>query len=73
MIVGSDEGVRTMKPVPSRSRRKCNCCRKRATHVGLGDGVALMSGCEWSVRTWVRDPRAHITLMRRAREKRPNP
>jgi hypothetical protein len=43
-------------PVPSTSRCRCYCgCGRRATHVGGCGGVALMSGCEFSVRRWVRD------------------
>lgn len=66
--VGSVLGVRTMEPRP-RQRRRCSCgCGGRATHVGLGDGVALTSGCEWSMRLWVRDPRSAGRLQRRARK-----
>lgn len=44
---------RTMNPSPNR-RRKCRCgCGGRVTHVGTANGVALMSGCEWTVRKWV--------------------
>ena len=50
---GSADGHRAMAPIHSTSRRKCPCCGKRATHVGLGDGCALMVGCEWTVRRWV--------------------
>lgn len=53
-VVGSVDGHRTINPIYKYSRRKCNCCGKRATHTGCGDGVALMSGCEWYVRLWVR-------------------
>ena len=52
---GSVDGHRAMIRTPSTSRYRCSCCGKRATHVGLGDGVALMSGCEMRVRRWVRD------------------
>ena len=37
-------------------RSKCYCgCNGRATHTGLGQGAGMMSGCELSVRRWVRD------------------
>ena len=37
-------------------RSKCYCgCNGRATHNGLGQGAAMMNGCELSVRRWVRD------------------
>lgn len=53
---GSVDGSRAMIAADSRSRSRCSCgCKKRATHVGLGDGLALMDGCEMRVRRWVRD------------------
>lgn len=54
---GSADGHRSMVQSDPKSRRRCNCCGRRATHVGLGDGLALMSGCEMRVRRWVRDGR----------------
>jgi hypothetical protein len=50
-----DAAGRDLWPVDSRSRRRCPCCKKRATHVGGSGGVGLMSGCELRVRRWVRD------------------
>lgn len=42
-------------PAPDR-RRRCRCgCDSSATHVGGAGGVALTSGCEISMRRWVRD------------------
>lgn len=29
---------------------------RKKTHAGRANGVTLMSGCELSVRRWVRDP-----------------
>lgn len=53
--VGTADGRRSIAPSP-RARRRCCCgCTGRATHVGLGDGLAMMSGCELTVRRWVRD------------------
>lgn len=52
---GSVNGHRTLIRIQPSSRRRCTCCGKRATHVGLGDGLALMDGCEMRVRRWVRD------------------
>jgi hypothetical protein len=54
---GSVDGSRSLVAADSRSRSRCNCCGKRETHVGLGDGLALMGGCEMRVRRWVRDGR----------------
>lgn len=46
---------RSIKKLPNK-RSKCYCgCDGRATHIGLGDGAGMMSGCELSVRRWVRD------------------
>lgn len=53
---GSAEGHRTFGAAAPTSRRRCSCgCGSRASFVGYGDGVALMMGCEISVRRWVRD------------------
>lgn len=42
-----------------RGRRRCPWCpdgqTKRSTHVGMANGVALATGCEWHVAVWVRD------------------
>lgn len=50
----SADGHRAMITLPPTSRKRCPCCKHRATHTGLGDGVALMYGCEWRVRLWVK-------------------
>lgn len=45
---------RTMIPVSAISRLWCDCgCDTPATHLGLANGAALMSGCERIVRRWV--------------------
>lgn len=45
---------RYMAETPNK-RRKCHCgCEGRITHYGAANGVTLMSGCEMSVRRWVR-------------------
>lgn len=31
-------------------------CEGRRTHMGLANGMALMSGCEFHVRMWVKYP-----------------
>ena len=49
-------GPRAMIPVESTSRRRCHCgCKKRATHTGRNNGIALVTGCEMYIRRWVRD------------------
>lgn len=41
------------------TRRKCRCgCEGRITHAGMANGIALYTGCELSVRRWVKDPKA---------------
>jgi hypothetical protein len=68
---GSADGSRSMVAIGSRSRSRCDCgCDARATHVGLGDGCALMSGCEMEVRRWVRDGYDYAELLRRMERNR---
>jgi len=65
MCIGSIYGYRSIIKAPSKSRTRCYCgCKTRATHIGLGDGVALTMGCEFHVRVWVRDG---IELIKRAK------
>lgn len=55
--VASADGDRYMSSVKSGRLRRCHCgCGGKATHTGSSNGLALMSGCEMSVRRWVRDP-----------------
>ena len=47
---------RTMTPAMPWSLARCRCgCTGRASHLGLTDGSCMMSGCELTVRRWVRD------------------
>jgi hypothetical protein len=46
---------RSMKRAPNKRRECCCGCNGRLTHIGLGDGAGMMSGCELTVRRWVRD------------------
>ena len=51
--------VRYSLPIPKGDRRRSNCscgCKKRETHRGFANGVCLMSGCEFRVARWVKDP-----------------
>lgn len=51
----ADHHRRYVSPLPSTSRRRCDCgCNKRATHVGCANGLAMTSGCEMSMRRWTR-------------------
>lgn len=49
------EHLRYLEPAINRRRRCLACPRPRpaTTHVGMCNGLALMSGCEWHVRLWV--------------------
>src|SRR6266852_905611 len=49
--------IRYIEPVLPRSRRRCHCgCKRRATHVGKANGIALTLGCELAMRRWIRLP-----------------
>lgn len=38
-----------------RHMSKCRCgCKKKATHIGMANGVGLAWGCELSVARWVK-------------------
>lgn len=52
--------ARSLVPIVGRKGRlRCTCgCKRPSTHHGMANRVALMSGCELSVRRWVRDPTA---------------
>jgi hypothetical protein len=62
------EHVRYAEPVTGRGRRKCHCgCGRSASHRGMANGICLTTGCELSIRRWVKDPLADL---RRAHTKR---
>jgi len=48
--------VRYMEPITGRKgRRNCHCgCKRRSTHRGMAKGITLTSGCELSMRRWVK-------------------
>ena len=51
------EHIRYMELRPKRPGRKpkCNCgCGMPKTHTGFANGVSLTSGCEMSMRRWVK-------------------
>lgn len=51
----ADHHVRYAESVDSRSRRRCKCgCKRRSTHRGMANGVCLRSGCDLSIRRWVK-------------------
>lgn len=50
--------VQYMELVNPRARGRCRCgCRRRATHIGMANGVGLAWGCEMSIARWVRSGR----------------
>ena len=56
-VFGSaSEHVRFIEPISkSKARRRCSCgCGGRATHLGVANGCALVSGCELSIHRWVK-------------------
>jgi hypothetical protein len=59
IVASSKDHVRYLGTVSGRSRRRCHCgCGTRATHLGMANGIALMSGCEMRVRRWVKEQEA---------------
>lgn len=58
-VFGStSEHIRYSIPRPKRRGgvRRCPCgCGSKITHLGMANGMCLMSGCELRVRRWVRD------------------
>ena len=51
----SNAHVRYMESIESKSRRRCHCgCKKRAAYIGMANGVALITGCELSIRRWIK-------------------
>lgn len=48
--------VRYAGPNRPQSRQRCHCgCKRRATHIGMANGVGLIWACELRVARWVRD------------------
>lgn len=55
---GSVEMQRYSKRITGRGGRGRCCakgCDKRASHLGMANGLALCSCCEWHVNVWVKD------------------
>lgn len=52
----SRDHVLYAQPIDPKSRRRCSCgCKRRATHLGMANGICLISGCELSIARWVRN------------------
>lgn len=57
------EHHRYTQSVETKSRRRCRCgCKRRATHLGMANGVCLVTGCELWLARWVRDPLAALRV-----------
>ncbi len=47
--------VRYAEPLPKTSRKRCFCgCGQRKTHIGMANGVGLVSACEMGIYRWVK-------------------
>ena len=56
IYANSEIHARTLKKLPSQSRKRCNCgCKGRSTHIGLGNKCGMMAGCEMAARRWVKN------------------
>jgi hypothetical protein len=64
VLVGDFRYQRGRALVRPTSRRRCRCCGRRATHVGTANGIALITGCDWLTRRWVKDPLGVYTRKR---------
>ena len=54
-VASAAEHVRYSQPVRPASRRRCHCgCERRATLMGMANGIALVSGCELAIARWVK-------------------
>lgn len=52
-VGSSTDHVRYAEPI--KSRKKCLCgCGGKKTHAGMANGVCLTSGCELTIRRWVK-------------------
>jgi hypothetical protein len=57
-VASAAEHVRYSQPAQPTSRRKCHCgCNRRATHMGMANGMALTSGCQLAIQRWIKTGR----------------
>jgi len=52
-VGSSTDHVRYAEAIQSRKKCLCGCGGKR-THAGMANGVCLTSGCELTIRRWVK-------------------
>ena len=53
---GSVNNIKYSVQKPKAAGRCCGCscgCKSSITHLGMANGVCLISGCEFSVKLWV--------------------
>lgn len=54
--VATDPRHTELLPSNTRNRSRCHCgCGGKCSHGGFANGLIMASGCEWSMRVWVRD------------------
>lgn len=57
-VASATEHIRYAQSVRPTSRRKCRCgCNRRATHMGMANGMALTSGCQLAIQRWIKTGR----------------
>ena len=55
VIADANNMIRYFVPAKSTSRRLCHCgCGKRATHMGMVNGVGMTQACGLGIRRWVK-------------------
>jgi hypothetical protein len=54
-VADARANVRYSVPVKPTSRRRCHCgCNRRATLMGMANGLGMVSGCELAIARWVK-------------------
>jgi hypothetical protein len=65
----AQEHQRYMTKVRPTSRRRCYCgCDRRATHVGMANGIALTRACELGIRRWVKTGKVIVARISRTKD-----
>lgn len=61
-VGSSSEHVRYAEPMAKKSRKKCFCgCGQKKTHMGMANGVCLVSACEMTIYRWVKTGQTRAT------------
>lgn len=54
-VASAVEHVRYSQPVRPSSRRRCHCgCKRRATHMGMANGIGLVTACQLAIARWIK-------------------